>query len=260
MRWSLRNRRSLTLLTWNVWFGLEKPYRRWTELLAIVRRVRPDVVAFQEATDPFLSMLRKEPWVKASYNISDPYGEEIGAYGNVIMVSSPLIGVEAHPLESDMDRKLVVARTTLAGSDWAVGAVHLESFRESAGTRGRQLEQTLEIMAPFPNAALLGDFNFCSSWVEENDRIPTSYVDLWPAVRSDAGLTVDTAANPLRLRDGRDEKRVRFDRILVRSPVAVPTEASLLGTKPIRGEKPSLFPSDHFGVLGKVRLLEGRDV
>jgi tyrosyl-DNA phosphodiesterase 2 len=246
--------RSVSLLTWNVWFGLDRPHRRWTELLSTVRRLRPHVIAFQEVTEPFLSMLRKEAWVRKTYSISDPRGESIGAYGNLILSSSPLREVETHTLLSDMDRKAVVGHTTVAGLDWAIASLHLDSFEEAAEIRGRQLKQVVGLMAPFPNTVLLGDFNFCSSWKQENDRIPPDYVDLWSATRSEPGFTVDTDSNSMRLRHKEQEKRVRFDRILVRSARVGPAKAKLIGTKKIRGETPAIFPSDHFGVWGKLKL------
>lgn len=254
MRFPFGRRRKLSVLTWNVWFGLEKPHRRWTELLATVRRLRPDVVAFQEVTAPFLEMLRKEPWVKKSYAISDPRGESIRAYGNVIMTTLPVGRIEVHPLESEMERKAVVVEARCADSDWAFASVHLDSFRKSAGVRAGQLDRVVDIMSPFDNALILGDFNFCSSWAEENERIPSAYTDLWPVLHSDDGFTVDTDVNEMRRRVAEEDKRVRFDRILLRSPDARPLGAELVGTKRIRGEEPHLFPSDHFGVFGTLHL------
>jgi hypothetical protein len=58
----------------------------------------------------------------------------------------------------------------------------------------------------------------------------------------------------MRGREVEEQKRVRFDRILVRSDAARPVKAELVGTSKISGEKPPLFPSDHFGVLGQLRL------
>jgi len=249
-----RTERSLSLLTWNVWFGLEKPHRRWTELLAIVGSLRPDVIAFQEVTDPFLQMLRAEPWVKKAYEISDPRGESIDRYGTVIVTRMPMEIVDVYPLESDMDRKLVVVEAEFAGASWAFAGVHLESMVESEKARGRQLEQIFEILSPYEHAVLMGDLNFCASWPHENDRIPDDFMDVWSAIRADDGFTVDAELNEMRAREVEGWKRVRLDRILVHSTMARPEKAELTGTKRIKGVTPDLYPSDHFGVTGRVKV------
>jgi endonuclease/exonuclease/phosphatase family metal-dependent hydrolase len=254
---SLFHRRDgkLSLLTWNVWFGLEKPHRRWTELLSIVGAARPDVIAFQEVTDPFLSMLRATPWVKKAYTLSDPRGETIEQYGTVIATRMAQGRVDVHPLESGMGRKLVVVEADVGGLAWAFASVHLESLKPSATVRGRQLEKIFEILSPLENVVLMGDLNFCSSWEEENSRIPADYIDLWPTVRAEEGFTVDWDLNPIRSREVGAWKRVRYDRILFRSAHVRPVKAELTGTEVIKGEVPDLVPSDHFGVLGHFHIV-----
>ncbi len=100
----------------------------------------------------------------------------------------------------------------------------------------------------------MGDLNFCSSWTVENELIPPEFVDVWSAVCSDDGFTVDPELNEMRRREVEGRKRVRFDRILVRSAVARPLKVQLVGTQRIRGVKPELFPSDHFGVMGRLNI------
>jgi hypothetical protein len=43
-------------------------------------------------------------------------------------------------------------------------------------------------------------------------------------------------------------RHVRFDRILVKGPAWSPASVALLGTEPVSGALPRVFPSDHFGV------------
>ncbi len=256
MRLPFLKRRRVRLVTWNVWFGIDRPLRRWEELLRTTGRLRPDVVAFQEVTKPFLKLLRNTSWVRKSYTPSDPYGDEMDAYGSVLLCRYPSPEVSIHRLESEMDRSLVTMKTEVAGAPWLFGTVHLESM-EGAHLRGRQLEVTFEHLARHDNVVLMGDFNFCSAWTDENRRIPEDWVDVWPALRSEPGFTVDTGRNAMRLRAKPQDKRVRFDRILVRSPLATPVRIELLGTTAIKGEQPALFPSDHFGVFAELSLEGG---
>jgi endonuclease/exonuclease/phosphatase family metal-dependent hydrolase len=244
---------SLSLLTWNVWFGLDRPHRRWTKLLEIVGKLRPDVIGFQEVTEPFLHALRTAGWRKRGYWISDPHGEEIDRYGSIVVSRLPIERTAVHPLESQMGRRLVVVETTVADRPWAFATVHLESLSESAAVRGLQLENIIERLERFENVVLMGDFNFCSSWPEEEERIPDTYLDLWREVRpGEDGFTVDCARNPMRLREVPGWKRVRFDRILVRSEHLQPAEVQLVGVDRIRCEGPTLLPSDHFGLWGRI--------
>lgn len=115
------------------------------------------------------------------------------------------------------------------------------------------VEQIFGVLALYPEVALMGDFNFCASWTEENSRIPGGYTDVWPAVRPDDGFTVDTDLNEMRGREAETSKRLRFDRIFIRSGRCTPLKAKLVGTTSIRGEKPQLYPSDHFGVFTILR-------
>jgi tyrosyl-DNA phosphodiesterase 2 len=58
----------------------------------------------------------------------------------------------------------------------------------------------------------------------------------------------------MRLEYTQKHKQVRFDRILVRSstPSWQPKSIELLGTTSISPDYPNIFPSDHFGLVGKL--------
>lgn len=67
---------------------------------------------------------------------------------------------------------------------------------------------------------LTGDFNFCSSWADENSAISDHpcLIDVWAALRpEDEGFTEDTCMNAMLLRSKNCDKRVRFDRIIFAS-------------------------------------------
>ncbi len=108
-----------------------------------------------------------------------------------------------------------------------------------------------------PNAIIMGDFNFCASWTEENDRIDPAYHDVWDVLRAgEPGYTEDTALNRMLYLSKGKHKQVRFDRVLLKTskpdlPGSRWEEKSirLLGTEPIFVDMPEVFPSDHFGLL-----------
>jgi tyrosyl-DNA phosphodiesterase 2 len=157
-----------------------------------------------------------------------------------------------HPLPSEMSRDLLVAEWNLNGQHIAVATVHLESERASAPARAVQLGRIFPLLSRAPHAMLMGDFNFCSSWAEEQANLDPSYLDVWPALRpGEPGYTEDTAVNLMRLNDRGRHKQVRFDRVLLRSMPGgwSPENITLLGDRPVGPDAPELFPSDHFGLL-----------
>lgn len=99
---------------------------------------------------------------------------------------------------------------------------------------------------------MLGDFNMRD---DENHRIRAPYRDVWPMLRPDEpGYTEDTSINHMRFDMKGKPRHVRFDRALVKG--WEPTGVELLGTEPVSTELPRIFPSDHFGVLCRVRRAE----
>ena len=101
----------------------------------------------------------------------------------------------------------------------------------------------------------MGDFNFDPAQEAEQARVDEHYRDLWVELRGDdPGYTEDTDINRMRLLHKSQAKQVRFDRILLRSsrPGWKPESIEMIGTRPIAGDKPEVFPSDHFGLAGRL--------
>merc|ERR1712039_539207 len=78
------------------------------------------------------------------------------------------------------------------------------------------------------------------------------FVDVWPLLRGDRGITFDGTLNTLCISD--PQECMRYDRILFcdRSIGCRPTAADLLGTQPLNDA--GLMASDHFGVQADFRL------
>jgi tyrosyl-DNA phosphodiesterase 2 len=245
----------ISVATFNVWFGEKRLEDRCLALLRILEERRPDVIALQEVTIPFMAGLRSAPWLQREYVMSDFMGTTVAeaSYGVVMLSRLPVESMELHDLPTRMGRKLLMARVLVNDTRLAVGTVHLESLLDSAPYRGRQLAQIFKTLKDEDHAILMGDFNFCSSWPEEQARLDPDYVDVWPALRKkEPGFTEDTDVNRM-LAAMRDKKAVRYDRVLVRSgkPGWKPTAIELLGTEPISSAHPDVFPSDHFGLFAR---------
>jgi tyrosyl-DNA phosphodiesterase 2 len=246
---------TLTCVTWNIWFGRHYFHERGTAILRLLREADADVIALQEVTPAFLRRLLEEPWCRERYALSDAQGTTFTSYGVVMLSRLTPHRLTLHPLPSGLDRKLLVATLLLNGQATTAATVHLESMSISAAERGHQLAIIFPILASAGHALLMGDFNFCASWPEENGRLDPTYRDVWQAVHGEApGYTEDTDVNRMRLAVQGKRKRVRFDRMLVRSgdPGWQPRSIRLLGTEPIAPDHPNVFPSDHFGLVAKL--------
>jgi tyrosyl-DNA phosphodiesterase 2 len=247
---------AITVVTWNVWFAPYSFEARFRALLEGIRAQRPDVVCLQEIVADSLEMLLAEPWVRAGYRVSDASGATFDSYGVVILSRLPVRALAVHELPSHMGRRLVVAELDVGGGGLVVGSVHLESLKHNREVRAEQLQEIfLRLGAAGPHAVLTGDFNFCSSWAAENANLDPAFVDLWPALRGRApGYTEDTGVNAMLWNVSMKEKKVRFDRVLLRSLGGAwrPRSIELLGAAPIAASSPDVFPSDHFGLAAVI--------
>jgi tyrosyl-DNA phosphodiesterase 2 len=210
---------------------------------------QPDLVALQEVCPDLLQALRAERWIADGYQLSDAVGTTLGRYGNVLASRLPIERLALRTLPSIMGRRLLLADVRNGEHAMRVGVVHLESTREMAGARVEQLRLAFAALESASDALLVGDFNFDAAW-PENAALAARYVDVWPQLRpTEPGWTEDDDRNAMRRR-GSSSKKVRFDRVLLRSDDArwAPEQVELLGTEPVSATRRDVFVSDHFGI------------
>lgn len=242
----------LTLLTWNVWSSPYKFHERTSALLQEIQSSHPDIVALQEVTPELSERLRSCDWVRRDYLLSDPAPSDLASFELVLMFRRPPLSVRRVGLPSQMKRYALLAEIETPEGVMAVATVHLDSMSLSRSVRGQQLETLFAELEPYDQALLLGDFNFCSSWDEENSRLDRRYRDLWSELHPGLpGYTEDTTINSMRLAYSKTPKQVRFDRILLRDDRVrwQPERIELLGREAL-GEE--LLVSDHFGLIAKL--------
>lgn len=246
---------TLTLVTYNVWFSEYYRKKRCEALLQIVHDCEADAISLQEVTPSFLKILLQQDWVRDHYWVSDTKGITISPHGVLFLSKIPIHRLSFYKLPSYMRRKLIISEICVNGELIKIANIHLESQKSSAPLRAEQLTLIFPLVEDSPHALLMGDFNFCSSWKDENDQIDREYQDMWASLRNqEAGYTEDTDINIMRLEKKGKEKKVRFDRIFLRSNFLKwqPESIEILGTKPISPKLPKVFPSDHFGLAGKL--------
>ncbi len=90
--------------TFNVWFGERHFEDRCHALLGLLEERRPDVIALQKVTIPFLAGLRSSQWLRREYAMSDFMGSTLAtpSYGVVILTRLPVESMELHALPSRM--------------------------------------------------------------------------------------------------------------------------------------------------------------
>jgi tyrosyl-DNA phosphodiesterase 2 len=251
---------SLSCVTFNTWFQGEEPDLRYGGLLEALQQSQADVIMLQEATIRLLDALMSADWVRCRYYFTRaPFrADAIPSHGVMLLSRLPIRNSVLHPIPTHMGRSLLTAECRINGELIVLATTHLESMKPYADVRGEQLKTIFGILDNAKHAILAGDFNFCSSWHQENSRIDSRYVDVWPVVHPhEPGYTQDTDINSMLARAKRERKKVRIDRILVRSDSAqrkwLPERVELLGTRPVSPAHTNIFPSDHFGIAAKMR-------
>jgi len=235
----------LRVATWNVWFGPYQFVRRGEALLAELARQQADVIALQEVTPELLAIIERAAWVRDAYAFSD---RAVVGY-DVLLLSRREVGSFAMvELPTMMGRRLLVAELACG---LTVATVHLESLRDRASWRATQLGIILPWLAEsYPDALLVGDMNFGDDDAIESEAIAADpqLIDVWPALHpGDAGYTIDSDVNGMRLAASGIPAHKRLDRVFLRAQRWRATAIERLGTEAI--DDVGTFISDHFGLL-----------
>jgi endonuclease/exonuclease/phosphatase family metal-dependent hydrolase len=245
---------TLTVMTCNVWFSRLHFEDRARAILRIAREHDADLIALQEVTAEFVDQLLGDEWFRDRHWISDGTGDTVYPYGVLLLTRIPPRRLRLLDLPSMMGRSLLTAELEINGHRLDVATVHLESLN-SAEFRATQLELIQPGLRRAEHALVMGDFNFCSSWAEEEQNIEPDFHDLWPLLRgNDPGYTKDPLVNHMLQGLDKRLKQVRFDRILFRgrAPGWRPRSIELVGNQPLSDSRPDVFPSDHFGLVARL--------
>jgi endonuclease/exonuclease/phosphatase family metal-dependent hydrolase len=210
-------------------------------LLAELHQRQVDVIALQEVTQELLDMILSVPWIRRSYQVSEP---EVIGYDVIILSRLPIRRMATVRLPSTMGRRLIVAELACG---LEVATVHLESTPAATAVRLEQLAIVFDYLASRGDVVLVGDMNFDPTASLETGAIDPRFVDLWPALRpSDPGHTIDASRNPMRGMSSNESQPQRVDRAFARVTRWIPHRIDLLGTSAIDDEQ--TFISDHFGL------------
>ena len=240
----------LRLATFNVWFDPFESQRRCNAVLSILESEAPDIVALEEVTAPFLEAVLRAPWVRAHYTSSRIKVSETDRYEVVMLSRLPVVRFTAHTLSSDMGRKLHALELRTKRGSLVVAGIHLESMKDRAPMRLKQIEECTSILNGCDCAIWMGDFNAAPGSAED-ERILSTFRDAWMELSDAPGYTRDTTCNAM-LAKVKDDRHQRIDRIFWRGDGYRPASIRLLGTTPLEGSAGQVFPSDHFGLVAEL--------
>lgn len=239
-------------VTWNIdGLDLSNLPERARAVCSYLALYSPDVVFLQEVIPPLYDYLKKRA---VSYTIITGNDNE---YFTAIMLKksrATLVSQEIIPFPTtSMMRNLLVAHVKLCGSDICLMTSHLESTKDHANERMKQLGIVLQKMLEVPPSTTVifgGDTNLRDKEVGKIGGLPSPILDIWEFLGKPehCRYTWDTKMN--NNIKASYTCRMRFDRILYRSAVdgiqVIPHSLELIGTEKLDCGR---FPSDHWGLL-----------
>lgn len=161
----------LRVLSYNVYFDDKSGVTRYPDILKFIRQGDFNLIALQECTPTFLSMLKRDH--KLRY-FTLAHGSLKDGYTNVLLTSLKVKQKGVIDLSSNMGRSGPFIE--LADSGLKVVNVHLESGLFDSGIREQQLSTLLKATAKQKNVMIIGDMNFADG--DDEESLLTEFTDL----------------------------------------------------------------------------------
>ena len=231
---------------------------RWEErlplLLADMAALQPDLIGLQEVVYPLQQDRLLGAAGEGRYEAVRGWAGR-PEYGNSLLVKAPLTASDPERLELGLQRAAHRVRVRLPGGHrLAFVVTHLHHVPADAGARDEQaaaLLTWLEGTPAYDAMVVVGDFNANPVEAAAKRMCDAGFRSAYelangadPAVTWPSGLqapAMDTDGEPSCL-----------DYIWVRGAVAV-EEARLFADRPAVGD-PTLYPSDHLGIVARLRI------
>lgn len=259
-----------TLITWNI-DGLSDKNLiiRTKGACDIVNKIKTDVVFFQEVVPESESMISR---MLTDYKLI--YGrtgdQYIGEYYTVTCLREKTVKHLDHKIidfeYTDMGRNIIDVNVIISGTKLRFLNTHLESTREGAINRQRQLQKCFQLVNSSPQDVSVlfgGDLNLRDTEVTSLGGPNSKIKDVWQLTgsRKECQFTWDMTRNDnLKLEAmGRNgfKPRFRFDRLYFRDSIPSEIAPEYFGLIGIERLKPHVcFPSDHWGILAAFKFLK----
>eukprot|EP00834_Sanchytrium_tribonematis_P004431 NODE_218_length_12464_cov_0.653781.p6 type:complete len:324 gc:universal NODE_218_length_12464_cov_0.653781:11703-10732(-) len=249
----------LKILSWNIWFDASTSKIRFPKIISEIESTDADIVALQECTSGFLSILSQSPVIQKRYILSGIDDNQFGNwYGCAILIRREIALLNFKKYDfvlTAMGRSLLVATFSFRNLEFSVGTSHFESNEVDFEKRKSQWDQSASLLNN-DTSLLCGDFNIYNDQVESDYLYSLGWKDCWECRDknqiggNENGFTFGKF-QPLKEMDYR-----RIDRLLFReNKYFKVTDFQFLGTYLISDTIPNLYPSDHLGILVTLTFL-----
>lgn len=248
--------RELRVVTLNLYHDAADWPARQPLIIDQLRALDADVIALQEVLQT-ASLPNQAETIAAELGyawrfVSTDPPQQVRRYGNALLTRLPIRRHDWHRLQPHDDaRSIGRVRVEVDGRPVDLYFTHLHWTTQGGAIRLRQLEDAVAWMARGRGdapALLLGDFNATADAPELQPL--AGFFDVHAAVHPDIDRSGATTLNPRFFPD----RRARIDLVLAQTGRFEAREAGIVLDRP---DAAGTWPSDHFGVLATLRLLDG---
>jgi len=247
---------NLTMITWNIDGLDEKSLKKRTEaVIKTIRDLSADIVFLQEVIPQTFSYIQSQ--------LTDHYeciqAKEDNYFVATLLRKGRVYLDRAKVVEfpsSRMYRHLLAVQAHCGSVVMDLLNTHLESTKDHADERKKQLEQCFGLMSRRPadrSVIFGGDLNLRDPEVRSLGGPPAPARDVWEELgsREEVRWTWDLQRNSNKEMPG----KCRFDRVYIRpseNSNLVAEQFGLIGLQKVEGTQS--FPSDHWGVRLGLKL------
>lgn len=264
---------SLSVLTLNLWGHKGKYETRSSLILESLSELNPDLAGFQECLRANCTDRISDDLSLRGYHLA--FGEAIAvsdrAYGNLVASRWPILYQQVHALPSTHNAEprvalCVVVETPVGPQSFICTQLSWEpqhaSVRQAQIIALRELvirEYSGYLLAPL----VVGDFNACPESDEiglltrsKDPKSNSLFTDAWSVCGEGSGITMPTGPY-LGRHDHYVERRI--DYIFVGPSCGIGhIEPRVMSCRVVFNvAREGIFPSDHFGVLARLRVTSG---
>lgn len=243
----------LTIVTLNLWHDQNDWLRRQAMIVDALAQLQPDVIVLQEVlqheTLPNQAASLAERLGYDHHFIATEPEDAPRRYGNAVLSRHPIVtrgGTKLRPF--DDYRTAIHVRIDVGGALIDVYGTHLHHTTEGAAIRMEQVDDLLAFIRSRNEGApmlLAGDFN-AAVQAPELSALHAEFVDVYGAMHERA-----TAQHPTTLNPNAGHPPRRIDHVFAERGRFTPLSAQIILDRP--GDD-GLWPSDHFGVVARLRL------
>ncbi|MEG3788535.1 glycoside hydrolase family 3 C-terminal domain-containing protein [Lysobacter sp. CCNWLW3] len=248
----------LSVVSLNLWHDKSDWPARQRQIVAELRRLRPDVIALQEVLQhenlPNQAQSLADALGYRAYFVSVDAADAPRRYGNAILTRRPVLALEWRPLQpADDYRNVAHARIVLDGRVVNVYATHLHYKPEGGAIRKRQIDDLLAYVDATSDGApsiVAGDFNapeHAPEFARFGRRFHNAYGVLHPGIADDAREHSTLNLNQY--------APLRIDHVYYEPAAFAASQAEILFR---RADADGVWASDHYGMHARLRLLPRR--